>query len=140
MCVLTTIRILPSVRRTYQSGRIHLPPVQILVRKFIAVYADSTRAITFSYITALYHKFVDDSMKRRFRVRQSIVLAGAQLAEAVVSDCQQVGAWRITQDTHFSHVLGVLSTKSSMVSLPTGSSPMLMSRNARGRCMDVMSE
>ena len=140
VCVLTTIRILPSVRRAHQPCRIHLPPVQVLVRKLIAVYADSTGPIALGYVTTLYHELVNDSVKRRFCVKESIVLACAQLAEAVVSECQQVGAWRVTQDIYFSHVLGVLSTKSSTASLPAGSSPMLTSRNARGRCTEVMLE
>ena len=34
--------------------------------------------------------------------------------------------------TDFSHVLGVLSANSSIVSLPAGSSPMFTSRKTRG--------
>lgn len=42
-------------------------------------------------------------------------------------------------DTHFSHVLGVLSAKSSTVILPAGEMPIWMSRKTRGRLvMEVM--
>ena len=37
---------------------------------------------------------------------------------------------------YFSHVRGVLSLKSSITSLPAGSSPMLTSRKTRGRAME----
>ncbi len=75
-------------------------------------------------------------MERRLRIRQAIVLAGAQLTETACS-LPSAHPRSLTDGcliSYFSAVFGVLSVKSSMVNLPAGCSPMLTSRKTRGRC------
>ena len=58
----------------------------------------------------------------------------AIVGSAILIPRDHLGSRRVCKGrgTHFSHVLGALSTKSSMTILPTGSVPICTSRNTRG--------
>ena len=60
------------------------------------------------------------------------MFAGTQLSETAKRQARMSVEWRMP---YFSHVFGVLSVKSSIVSLPAGCSPMTMSRKHLGRAM-----
>ena len=77
VCILAPVRISPSIRRTHQTRRIHLPPIQVLVLEFGAVDADGARAIAVLDVASLHHEIVYHPMERCFLVGQAIVLASA---------------------------------------------------------------
>lgn len=69
------------------------------------------------------------------------MLARAELAEAVRENCVGRIVLVVVDTlnlTYFSHVLGVLSVKSSMVTRPAGLLAMLTSKKTRGRLVSAM--
>lgn len=97
MCVLTAIRIPPSIRRAQQSCRIHLPPMHVLVLVLSTIDARCACAITLGDIAALDHELIDHAVEGCFRVRQAIVVAGTELAET-----EHLSAWQSSAEAAWS--------------------------------------
>ena len=77
MCVLTAIRVPSSIRRTDQTRRMHLPPVQVLIFELAAVDAGCAGTVAIIDVSALDHELINDSVEGCFSITQAIVLAGA---------------------------------------------------------------
>lgn len=59
LCVLTAVRVPPSICRAQQTCSIHVSPFEIFIFEFPAIDACHASAIAIGDVSALHHKLVD---------------------------------------------------------------------------------
>jgi ABC-type enterochelin transport system substrate-binding protein len=72
---LTAVGGFSTVGHAHQTGGIHGAPTQILIFKVAAVDAVAACAVAASYVSALYHEFVNDAMEGTEGIAEILVRA-----------------------------------------------------------------